>query len=178
MEGWSSASGSTNRGSDIEAAGFNVWHSRQYPGLVWFLTAMHKERGEIDNHFVAEMNGPDRPGQLYGLAVLPTAIAGMLVLMSEEPPEMLEQPEVLDGVPVLAADVRGVEPLRPPGALTAGAVQTVAVVGASVIAGAAALAIVHRCKSRRLARRRRLMLAPVLASRSFLVDVHVLGERK
>ncbi len=65
---------------DVAFQGFNVWHSLQYLGLVWFLMAMRKERGEIDNHFVAEMNGPDRPWHFYGLAVLLTAIAGMLVL--------------------------------------------------------------------------------------------------
>lgn len=65
---------------DVAFQGFNVWHSLQYLGLVWFLMAMRKERGEIDNHFVAEMNGPDRPWRFYGLAVLLTAIAGMLVL--------------------------------------------------------------------------------------------------
>ncbi len=91
---------------------------------------------------------------------------------------MLGEPEVLNGVPVLAGDVDALEPHRPPGALTVSTAQTVAVVGASVVAGAAAVAIVHRRKARRMARRRRRMLAPVLASRSFLVDVHVLGERK
>jgi hypothetical protein len=65
---------------DVAFQGFNVWHSLQYLGLVWFLMAMRKERGEIDNDFVAEMNGPDRPWHFYGLAVLLTAIAGMLVL--------------------------------------------------------------------------------------------------
>jgi hypothetical protein len=65
---------------DVAFQGFNVWHSLQYLGLVWYLMAMRKERGEIDNHFVAEMNGPDRPWHFYGLAVLLTAIAGMLVL--------------------------------------------------------------------------------------------------
>jgi hypothetical protein len=65
---------------DVAFQGFNVWHSLQYLGLVWFLMAMRKERGEIDNHFIAEMNGPDRPWRFYGLAVLLTAIAGMLVL--------------------------------------------------------------------------------------------------
>jgi hypothetical protein len=98
--------------------------------------------------------------------------------MTEERPELLQEPEVLDGVPVLAEDVRDVEPVRPPGALLPAAVQTAAVVGVSVMAGAAAVAIVHRRKARRLARRRRRTIAPVLASRSFLVDVHVLGERK
>jgi hypothetical protein len=37
--------------------------------------------------------------------------------------------------------------------------------------------MVHRRRARRVVRRRRKVLAPVLASRSFLVDVHVLGER-
>ncbi|MEY2442826.1 MAG: hypothetical protein QOJ46_2252 [bacterium] len=66
---------------DVAFQGFNVWHSVQYLGLVWYLMAMRKERGEIDNHFVAEMNGPDRPWRFYGLAVLLTALAGMLVLV-------------------------------------------------------------------------------------------------
>ena len=66
---------------DVAFQGFNVWHSVQYLGLVWFLMAMRKERGEIDNRFVAECNGPDRPWQFYGLAVLLTAVAGMLVLV-------------------------------------------------------------------------------------------------
>lgn len=91
---------------------------------------------------------------------------------------MLDEPEVLNGVPVLAEDHGAVESQRPAGALTTATAQTVAVVGASVVAGAAAVAIVHRRRTRRMARRRRKTLAPVLASRSFLVDVHVLGERK
>ena len=66
---------------DVAFQGFNVWHSVQYLGLVWYLMAMRKERGEIDNRFVAECNGPDRPWQFYGLAVLLTAVAGMLVLV-------------------------------------------------------------------------------------------------
>jgi hypothetical protein len=99
--------------------------------------------------------------------------------MSEESPVISdEEPEVLDGVPVLAAEVREVDPPRAPGGLSPATVQTVAVVGVSVVAGAAAVAVVHRRKARRVARRRKRMLAPVLASRSFLVDVHMLGERK
>jgi hypothetical protein len=98
--------------------------------------------------------------------------------MSETGPEMLEDGEVVNGVPVLADEARELAPERAPGALSPAAVQTVAVVGVSVVAGAAAVAIVHRRKARRVARKRRRMLAPVLASRSFLVDVHMLGERK
>jgi len=90
---------------------------------------------------------------------------------------MIEQPaEIVDGELVLG-DGQGVDALRRPGTLSPVAAQTVAVVGASVVA-AAAVALVHRRRARRVARRRRRMLAPVLASRSFLIDVHVLGERK
>jgi hypothetical protein len=67
--------------TDVAFQGFNVWHSLQYLALIWFLMAMRKERGEIDNHFVAEMNGPDRPWRFYGLAVALTALAGTLVLV-------------------------------------------------------------------------------------------------
>jgi len=85
--------------------------------------------------------------------------------------------EVVDGVAVLEAP-RPVEPRAAAGVLTPAVVQTAALVGVSMMAGATAVAIVHRRKVRRLARKRRRVLAPVLASRSFLVDVHMLGERK
>jgi len=86
--------------------------------------------------------------------------------------------EVLDGVAVIAdGQARPLEPPRAYGAMSPAVVQTVAVVGAGMVAGAATVAIVHRRRTRRLARRRRRVLAPVLASRSFLVDVHMLGER-
>jgi hypothetical protein len=104
--------------------------------------------------------------------------------MSDRPPEVFDQAaqagedEVLDGVAVVeTAEARPLPSMRVTGALTPAVVQTVAVVGASMVAGAATVAIAHRRRTRRLARRRRRMLAPVLASRSFLVDVHVLGER-
>ncbi|MDP8968873.1 MAG: hypothetical protein M3N04_09760 [Actinomycetota bacterium] len=102
--------------------------------------------------------------------------------MSEQPPELFDQaayadePEVLDGVAVL--EDRPLAPARAYAALSPVVVQTVAVVGASMVAGAATVAVVQRRRARRLARRRRRMLAPVLASRSFLIDVHVLGERE
>jgi hypothetical protein len=83
-------------------------------------------------------------------------------------------PEVVDGVVVLDPP-RVLESQRPP--LSPVLVQTAAAMGLSVVAGATAVALVHRRRTRRLARRRRKVLAPVLASRSFLIDVHVLGER-
>jgi hypothetical protein len=67
--------------TDVAFQGFNVWHSLQYLALVWFLMAMRKERGEIDNRFVAEMNGPDRVWRFYGLALALTAAAAALVLV-------------------------------------------------------------------------------------------------
>jgi hypothetical protein len=70
--------------SDVAFQGFNVWHSLQYLALVWFLMAMRKERGEIDNRFVAEMNGPDRAARFYALSLALTAAAGVLVLVIHE----------------------------------------------------------------------------------------------
>ncbi|HUR87253.1 MAG TPA: hypothetical protein VMY78_18135 [Solirubrobacteraceae bacterium] len=100
---------------------------------------------------------------------------------SDPRPELFDQAEyedleVLDAVPVLAT-LRPIELLRAPGALSPAVVQTAALVGASVVAGAATLAMAQRRRTRRIARRRRRVFGPVLASRSFLVDVHVLGER-
>jgi hypothetical protein len=89
----------------------------------------------------------------------------------------VSEPELIDGVAVLE-EPHVLEPPRAPGALTPAVVQTAALVGVSMMAGATAVAVVHRRRVRRLARRRRSILAPVLASRSFLVDVHMLGERK
>ena len=89
-----------------------------------------------------------------------------------------EEGEVLDGVPVLRdATARPIESLRAPGALSPAVMQTAALVGASVVAGAATVAMAQRRRTRRVARRGRRMSGQVLASRSFLVDVHVLGER-
>ena len=104
--------------------------------------------------------------------------------MDDPRPELFDQAacedehEVLDGVPVLrAVSVRPIELLRAPGALSPAIVQTAALVGASVVAGAATVALAQRRRTRRVARRRRRTFGPVLASRSFLVDVHMLGER-
>jgi hypothetical protein len=85
--------------------------------------------------------------------------------------------ERVSGVVVLD-EPHVMQPRAAAGMLTPAVVQTAALVGVSMMAGATAVAVVHRRRVRRLARRRRRILAPVLASRSFLVDVHVLGERK
>jgi hypothetical protein len=86
--------------------------------------------------------------------------------------------EIVDGLPVLA-EVRTVE--RPaPASLPA--VQVAAVAASGFVAGAATVAIVKRRAARRQARnwrggsRRAADLLPIAATRSFLVDVHVIAK--
>jgi hypothetical protein len=89
--------------------------------------------------------------------------------VSERPVDWERDDEI-----VVLDERRMVQPQRPP--LSPVLVQTAAAMGVSMVAGATAVALVHRRRTRRQARRRRVV-APVLATRSFLIDVHVLGER-
>lgn len=93
-----------------------------------------------------------------------------------EPPRAAPEPEpepveeVTDAV--VLAEVRPIEPARPPGLPAAAAAAT------GFVAGAAIFAFLRR---RRLARRRRKLRRPadlltVVASRSFLIDVHLLDR--
>jgi hypothetical protein len=87
--------------------------------------------------------------------------------------------EIVDGLPVLA-EVRTVE-RAVPAALPA--VQVAAVAATGFVAGAATVALVKRRTARKVARnarsapRRAVDLLPIAASRSFLVDVHVIGKQ-
>jgi hypothetical protein len=63
-------------------------------------------------------------------------------------------------------------------------VQAAAVAATGFVAGAATVAVLHRRRTRRAVResrrsraRRGVELLPVVGSRSFLVDVHLLGSR-
>jgi hypothetical protein len=93
---------------------------------------------------------------------------------------LVDEPEVeiVDGLPVLA-EVRTVERAAP-AALPA--VQVAAVAATGFVAGAATVALVKRRAARKVARnsrggsRRAADLLPIAASRSFLVDVHVLAK--
>jgi hypothetical protein len=87
--------------------------------------------------------------------------------------------EVVDGLPVLA-EVRTIE--RPsPASLPA--VQAAAVAATGFVAGAATIALIKRRSARKTVRngkngsRRVADLLPITASRSFLVDVHVIGKQ-
>ena len=83
--------------------------------------------------------------------------------------------ETVDGLPVLA-EVRPIEPAVRP-ALPA--VQAAAAAATGFVAGASTVALVKRHASRKLARarpRRPSDLLPIVGSRTFLVDVHLLAK--
>jgi hypothetical protein len=86
----------------------------------------------------------------------------------------VDEPEVVDGELVEArAAATTLEPARkslPPVAVAAG----VAVTG--VAAGMTAVTVLHRRQTRKAAKRRKKLIGKAVASRSFLVDVHVLDR--
>jgi hypothetical protein len=87
---------------------------------------------------------------------------------------MGEDIETVQGELVVAeeqtGDLEAARPALPPAAVAAGVAAT------GFAAGMATVAVVRRRKVRRAAKRRS-PLGKVVASRSFLVDVHVLGDR-
>ena len=85
-----------------------------------------------------------------------------------------EPEEVVDGLPVLA-HVRTLERASP--ALPA--VQAAAAAATGFVAGAATLALVRRHTARKVARvsaKRTVGGLPIIGTRSFLVDVHLIGR--
>jgi hypothetical protein len=103
----------------------------------------------------------------------PAPIADADVVDEVEVPVSAE--ETVQGVPVLA-EVRAIQPHAP---ASLPAVQAAAVAATSFVAGAATLALVRRHTARKLARRqprRALDGLPIVGSRSFLVDVHLIAR--
>jgi hypothetical protein len=100
-------------------------------------------------------------------------------------PEMVDAEEVVDGLPVLA-EVRPVEPLSAAAlpvvhAPSLPAVQAAAVAATGFVAGAATIALFKRHSARKLTRarlagRRGPSGLPIVGSRSFLVDVHLIAK--
>jgi len=82
--------------------------------------------------------------------------------------------ETVDGVPVLA-EVRPIARVSP---AVLPAVQAAAAAATGFVAGAATLALVRRRSARRLTRAQRRPVdgLPIVASRTFLVDVHVIAK--
>jgi hypothetical protein len=89
-------------------------------------------------------------------------------------PEEHDEAEVVDGLPVPAENgaVVTAEPMLVP------ARQAAALAATSFVAGAATVAVVHRRRSRLPRRRRKAKnkngIGEIVASNSFLVDVHLL----
>jgi hypothetical protein len=86
-----------------------------------------------------------------------------------------ETEEIVNGLPVLA-EVRPIERVAP-AALPA--VQAAAAAATGFVAGAATLALVRRHSARKLARvtsRRGASGLPIVGTRSFLVDVHLIAK--
>jgi hypothetical protein len=86
----------------------------------------------------------------------------------------LQDEEIVDGLPVLA-DVRAIERVSP----VPPAVQAAAAAATGFVAGAATLALVRRHGARKIARvssRRSVGGLPIVGTRSFLVDVHLIGK--
>ena len=81
--------------------------------------------------------------------------------------------EVVDGLPVLAADVRVIEPV-PAGAVPAK--QAAAIAATTFVAGAATVAMVNRRRTKPTRKRKKSKSAigEIVGSNSFLVDVHLL----
>jgi hypothetical protein len=88
-----------------------------------------------------------------------------------EPEELEDEGEVVDGLPVMA-ESRAVEPARP----LMPARQAAALAATGFVAGAATAAVVQRRRARGLRRRRKSGggLGEIVASNSFLVDVHLI----
>jgi hypothetical protein len=103
--------------------------------------------------------------------------------MNEQPDidEQLEQEQIpeetVNGVPVLA-EVRAIERAAP---ASPAVVQAAAAAATGFVAGAATLALVKRRSARKLARgrsgpRRAVEMLPIVGSRTFVVDVHLIGK--
>ncbi len=86
--------------------------------------------------------------------------------------------EVVDGYPVVA-EVRTIERVS---SASLPAVQAAAAAATGFVAGAATVALVRRRAARKTVRngkgaRRAVDMLPIVGSRSFLVDVHVIGKQ-
>jgi hypothetical protein len=120
---------------------------------------------------------PFMPDQQFTYSSTPTWRASPAPSPDPADAEIVGDEETVDGVPVLA-EVRTIEPVATP-ALPA--VQAAAAAATGFVAGAATLALVRRHSARKLAQRRsRPRRAAeglsVVASRSFLVDVHLIAK--
>ena len=92
--------------------------------------------------------------------------------MGEEAEEVVQDAEVVDGLPVVTE--AGVLEERPTAVVSA--VQATALAATGFVAGAATVAVVSRHRTKRALKKSRRSgpLGEIVSSRSFLVDVHLL----
>jgi hypothetical protein len=107
------------------------------------------------------------------------SLGGEAVAGQPEPLVADPEAEVVDGLPVLA-EVRTIERASP---ASLPAVQAAAAAATGFVAGAATVALVKRRATRKQAARngragsrRAADMLPIAATRSFLVDVHVIAK--
>ncbi len=89
-------------------------------------------------------------------------------------PTPAEDAEVVDALPVIVDETTVIEPLRPAQVPT---VQAAALAATGFVAGAATVAVVSRRRQKVAVKRRRKKkgaIGEIVASNSFLVDVHLL----
>jgi hypothetical protein len=98
------------------------------------------------------------------------------VSSSDETVDGASSEETVDAIPVLAE----ARPLATPTPATLPAAQAVAVAATGFVAGAATIALVKRHTARKVARRsasrRAVDLLPIVGTRTFLVDVHLIAK--
>jgi hypothetical protein len=97
-------------------------------------------------------------------------------MQEESEPDGIEE---VDAVPVLADEARALQRTDAAAGIVV-AKQAAAVAVTSFAAGVVTVAAVRGARAvraRRRSRRKGGQLAPVLATRSFLIDVHLLGSR-
>ena len=91
-------------------------------------------------------------------------------------PELVLDEETVDGVAVLYSEVQAIERAQSAGLP---AVQAAAVAATGFVAGAATLVLMRRHATRKLARsrlRRGMDALPIAGTRSFLIDIHLIGK--
>ena len=91
-------------------------------------------------------------------------------------PDISNEGEVVDGLPVPAEPVAVPEPVRP-APVPVPAVQAAALAATGFVAGAATAAVVARRRARPARRRRwkgKGAIGEIVTSNSFLVDVHLI----
>jgi hypothetical protein len=92
-------------------------------------------------------------------------------------PDIVNEGEVVDGLPVPADPVIPAAPRAAPVSLPVPAVQAAALAATGFVAGAATAAVVARRRARPPRRRRRKSkgaIGEIVGSNSFLVDVHLI----